>query len=540
MPIMRNTYQFTTVRKILLILLGAVLFAAAFPNPLVTEGLPLLAWVAFIPVFLVARNSSLPGSALWGALYALGAYGLFNYWLTTFNPLAGLIVSGIYALYFALLFPLLTIAYRLFPRHGFVLQWLLWLAYEYLRTLGFLGYPYGISGYTQWRMIPLIQIADLAGVWGVSALVVFPSAYLAGALQDGPASCGVFLRRHRIPALCWGLALAFVLLYGSMNQVDYSTAPKKNIALIQNNSDPWIGGLETYRENFYTLRRLSDEALAGPQKPDLVVWPETAFIPRIYWHSVYRDDQQSYALVKELMDYLESTSVPFLIGNDDGRKEVNEQGEYERVDYNATLLYEGSQERGLYRKMHLVPFTENFPYKKQFPRIYAALLAADTHLWKPGDTPTVFQTAGFMFSTPICFEDSFGYISRRFVRAGAEVIVNVTNDAWAKSLSAQMQHLTMAVFRAVENRRSMVRASASGQTCAIDPNGRVTAMAPPFAQSQITVVVPVYTEKNTGYTVYGDIFGILPVIAVVVLLVIGGVSQIGLRLKPFRGSELSH
>jgi len=158
--------------------------------------------------------------------------------------------------------------------------------------------------------------------------------------------------------------------------------------------------------------------------------------------------------------------------------------------------------------MHLVPFTEHFPYEKQFPAIYRALKAADTHFWKKGTEPTVFTASGINFSTPICFEDSFGYISRRFVGNGADLLVNLTNDAWAKSLSAQMQHLGMAVFRAVENRRSMVRATASGQTCAIDPNGRITAMADPFIENQITVDIPIYNRRNTMYTRYGDYLGL--------------------------------
>lgn len=494
-------------QKIAAILAAALLFAGAFPNPLFLGGFPIVAWIAFVPVFWVARNSSLAGSALWGIAYAMSAYGFYNYWLSVFHPLAGTIVGVIYAAYFAILFPLLTISYRLFPKRGYVVQWLLWLSYEYLRTLGFLGYPYGIIGYSQWRMTFLIQIAEIVGVWGISALVVFPSAFIAAALQGGYRNTWKFLKSEKYTILVWGAATACSLAYGLISPVDYSASPKKRIALVQNNSDPWRGGIAAYRENFLTLKRLSDVALAAEKKPDLVVWSETAFVPRIFWHSTYRDDPESYILVKELLDYLARQRTPFVIGNDDGRKEATPAGNWERVDYNAVLLYVQGQERGVYRKMHLVPFTEHFPYERQFPAIYRALKAADTHFWKKGTDPTVFTIDGFKFSTPICFEDTFGYISRRFVSNGADLLVNVTNDAWAKSLSAQNQHLGMAVFRAVENRRTMVRATASGQTCAIDPNGRIIEMADPFIETQLTVEVPIYNHRKTIYTRYGDYLG---------------------------------
>jgi apolipoprotein N-acyltransferase len=261
-----------------------------------------------------------------------------------------------------------------------------------------------------------------------------------------------------------------------------------------------------YRRDLTALIQLSNEALAGNPKPQLVVWPETAFIPRIYWHSTYREDQNIWLIVKELLDYLAVQDVPFLIGNDDGRmdpvKNPNAK-EKHRIDYNAAMLFENGVNTDIYHKLHLVPFTEHFPYKKQFPFIYNALLKADTYFWEKGDKKTVFSTAGLKFSAPICFEDSFGYLSRGFVLEGAELLINLTNDAWANSLSSQYQHMGMAVFRAVENSRSLVRSTVSGQTCAIDPAGRIIAEAPAFKEAWLNVSVPI-SKKTTIYTLYGD------------------------------------
>jgi apolipoprotein N-acyltransferase len=513
-------------------LLGALLFAGAFPNPAFPGGLPFLGWIACVPVFWLLYRVKTGGAVLWGALYGYTAYRLFNYWLSDFHPLAGLIVDTLYLGWFALLFPLLRLAVVLFPRRGYILQCLLWMSFEYLRTLGFLGYPYGITGYSQWSRIPLIQIAAVFGVWGVSALVIFPSAWIAAVFRGefprrrpGPGELRELFRREGLPALVWAAALGGALVYGFLAPPDYSDAPRARIALIQHNTDPWRGGIAAYRQNYEVLRRLSDEALREGPRPDLVVWSETAFVPRIYWHNTFRDDPDSWALVRRLLEYLAEREVPFVIGNDDARRELNPEGRWERVDYNAVLLFEGGEITRLYRKLRLVPFTEHFPYKKQLPWIYEALEKADTHFWKKGEEAVVFETGGIKFSSPICFEDSFGYLSREFARNGAELIVNLSNDAWSGSLPAQMQHLSMAVFRAVENRRAMVRSTASGQTCGIDPAGRILAMAEPFTEAWLTVEVPLLRGESL-YTRYGDFLPRICIILGIILLILGTVSYI--------------
>lgn len=518
--------------KIAAVASAVFLFSASFPNLLFKNGLPFLAWIAYVPVFWLARTASWKTVALWGGFYGYAAYAVFNYWLSGFNPLAGLIVSSIYFVYLALLFIALKASYSFFPQKGYLVQWLAWMAFEYLRTLGFVGYAYGITGYSQWAFLPLIQCASVFGVWGVSALVVFPSAYLAAAFNDGPRGFRSFVAKNWMPACSWAVAVVSALAFGLASPVELAESPTRRFALVQNNADPWQGGAAVYRQNLEVLKRLSDEALSGEVPPDIVVWSETAFVPRIYWHKTYRDDPESYGIVKDLLDYLASKDVPFVIGTDDGRLEPDQDGNWERVDYNAVMLFESGEEKAVYRKLHLVPFTEHFPYEKQLPAVHKALVEADTHFWKKGTEATVFQAAGMRFSTPICFEDTFGYLSRRFVSNGADVIVNLTNDAWAKSLPSQMQHAAMAVFRAVENRRSVVRATASGQTWAIDPNGRILAEAPPFKEAQLTVDVPVNVGPHTPYTRFGDVWAIGFVVAAAVCLAAGAVRRIDRAVAP--------
>jgi apolipoprotein N-acyltransferase len=255
--------------------LSSLLFAASHPNPLVPGGLPFLAWIAYGPVFWLLYRVSLGASAFWGALYGYSASALFNYWLGDFHPLAGLIVNTLSLGYFLLLFPLLKTAILLFPRRAYILQWCLWMGFEYLKTVGFLGYPYGITGYTQWSLVPLIGIAAVVGVWGVSALVVFPSAFLAALFRELPGGrtaprLRAVLRREAVPAALWLAALGGALVYGALVPAEYPDRPSVRVALIQHNTDPWKPSkaptfkqvMEEYQNDFRILCRLSGEALS--------------------------------------------------------------------------------------------------------------------------------------------------------------------------------------------------------------------------------------------------------------------------------------
>jgi apolipoprotein N-acyltransferase len=120
----------------------------------------------------------------------------------------------------------------------------------------------------------------------------------------------------------------------------------------------------------------------------------------------------------------------------------------------------------------------------------------------------VFPLEDWRFAVLICFEDGFGYLAREQARQGAQILVNMTNDSWGRSFSCQMQHLAMSVFRAVENRRAVARAATSGQTCVIDPNGRIVRMGKPFTALSFTADAPL-ASNETFYTRHGDYFPIV-------------------------------
>ena len=522
-----------TAINIGLVVLGALLFALGFPNFIADWGWAPLAWISLVPVVLLVRRINWYFSPLWGAVYGYGTYALFNFWLATFNPVSFVLVPAIYAGYFFMLFPLLSLADKSFKRWGWLAQWLLWALFEVLRTKGFLAYSYGVIGYSQYGWRSLIAIADVFGIMGVSMIVSFPSFLLGGYLlqagflkrstvpsgieSESLNSRTVKALRWRIPALTFLGVLLTVNIYGIATRVDYSDSPRWRPALIQHNMNTWLEGIEVWRR---ALGLLIDESKAALQSnPDAIIWSETAFVPSIAWHSKYRQERQKVELINRLESFLSNVDIPLLTGNNDGVMRIGQ-----RKDYNAVLLMDKGSIVERYRKIHLVPFSEHFPYAEIFPRLMEYIQSQGTPLYLSGSEYTVFDLGkwnGPKLSPLICFEDTFGYLSRGFVREGAEVLVNVTNDSWSPEPACAIQHATMAIFRAVENRRSMVRATNSGLSSVIDPNGKIIQKLDNNIQGHLIAEVPVYTERNTLYTRYGDWFEKLIIALGIAVLGIG-------------------
>jgi apolipoprotein N-acyltransferase len=500
------------------LVLSAALFALSFPNFFNKWGFFPLAFIAITPVFIVVHRSNWIAIPFYGLFYGFVSYALFNFWLVSWHPLAIFIVPNIYASYFLIVLPVLKIIDTTFPVYGFLLQPLVWLTYEYLRTLGFLGYCYGIIGYSQYQFGPLIQIASITGVWGVSLIVIFPSVFLGNSLKEGWKSARRFILQHRYYALGYGCVFGLIIIFGLTMQPALKDVKNWRVALIQQNVDPWKGGDVAYEKSLNICLKLSQEALM--KIPDIIVWSETSFVPGIRWYTKYQNNLKRWSLVRKLIDFLSTQSVPYVIGNNDAEKRILTNGKDIRVDYNATLLYQDGVLKDVYRKLRLVPFSEHFPYRGVLNWMYELLLAADIHFYGEGDKYTIFNDGNVKFATPICFEDTFGYLNREFVRKGAQVLVNMTNDSWSFSVESEMQHMSMAVFRAVENRRSVVRSANGGITCVIDPMGRIQDMLEPFKASYLISNVPIYLKERTVYTSLGDWLAYFACLTVVISLVL--------------------
>ena len=488
-----------------LLALSSLVFSLAFPSFLNDWGIPFLAWFSLIPVFVVIHRIGWLKTVLYGMFYGFVTYRILNFWLEIFNPLSYVVVPIIYAGFFALFFPLFKWADKKVPRFSWLLQTLFWLFYEVVRTKGFIGYSYGIIGYTQYRFLSLIGISDITGVLGVSALVVIPSAYIAWVINYKKPGEIFTLKTFR-PVIIYAALFLAVNLYGILSRVDYSESPVWRTTLIQHNEDAWRSNLEQYKKSYESLRRLSAEAIEK-DSPDVVIWPETSFVPSVEWHERYREEKEKLVLIKKLRVFLKESGTDFIIGNNDSR-----MVDGERKSWNAALLFEDGEITDRYHKLHLVPFGEYFAYENLFPRFEAYMQSQGATRYEHGDEWTVMEQGGVGFSAMICYEDVFPYLARGFAREGAEVFVNITNDAWSPSPACCMQHGSMAVFRSVENRRSMVRSTCSGFTAVISPNGEILSHLEPFTEGYLTYDTPVYTGRTTLFTRLGEWFDVLVVI----------------------------
>lgn len=438
------------------------------------------------------------------------------------------------------------------------MQFFIICGYEYIKTLGFFGISYGVTAYTQWKFIYLIQICSLAGLFGLNLIVIFPSAFLYSIIYKSKeknrllnsvdsarkshisayvlkekALAVISLRLTTVCGLIWLMIFISSLIYGFSILKDNPKYEEVTVAAIQNNESPWKNGIEEYSRNVKNLIQLTEEAQSLSTDIDFIIWPETAVAPSIIYNYDYGTDVRRFMLISQLLNFIDENNAVFVIGNS---HEVDFKGA-EKIRYNSALVFESAKnvhppEPGIYSKIKLVPFTESFPMKHVFPMLYVKLLNGNSHMWEKGDEYTVFDYRGLKFSTPICFEDTFSTICRKMVLNGSRCFFNLSNDSWSNSIPCQRQHLAMAVFRSVENRVPTVRSTASGVTCIINQNGRIIKSAPEFCQAYVIGKIPVLKEyRQTFFTKTGDIAGMMAVGLSLLILIIQSITVIIKKIK---------
>ena len=513
------------VLRIALTALSAFIASLAFPGKYIENGLPFLAFFYLVPVFWITYTSSYRTVWFYGLEYGFLFYYFYNYWLATFHPLAILIAPVLECIQYAVLFTVMRASRNLFRKHYALGAWLFYNAYLYLTQQGFLAYPYGNLTSAVYEYTSLIQIVSITGIWGLGAVMTLPQSLAADCITDWKN------RRKRNLLIVSVIILLVVWITGFFMKTYYDNRKPETtvkVAAVQHSADTWQGGYSTYKANFETLVSLTEEAME--ENPDMVVWSETAFVPSVSWHQTYNVNITTLRLVERFVEFGKNLSVPLITGNPEGvikDKDFNpvlENGEWNWKTYNTVIYFADGEVKGTYRKQHLVPFTEYFPYEKQFPHLYALLKANDYKWWEKGDEATVFEYNGIRFSTPICFEDTFGYLSAEFVENGADMIINLSNDYWSRSVQAERQHFQLAVFRAVENRRPLLRSTNSGITALVLPSGEIVNELEPFTQSWGIYEIPVGQKDGlTFYTRHPDLFGKL-FVAFVVLAAAYGVT----------------
>lgn len=463
------------LRKIIAPTISAFLLILAFPR----FNLQLLAWIALIPLFFALEDKNPKQRFITGYAFGIIFFSGILYWLVNVSWPGAIIVVLISASFLAIF----TLFYKPQALYAFISVPAAWAAAEYLRTHFFTGFPWALLGYSQSSNLPVIQIANITGPYGVSFLVVLANFVIYLAIKkNAKKSCILFAAF---------VLFAAVLAYGQNELRRAYPAQNLKIAVIQGNIPQSVKWDPRYRDFIIDkYAALSKKALA--ESLSLVIWPETS-VPG------YLEDEAD--LKNKVANLAASGGAHFFVGNlrDKGSKFFN----------SATFISDEGKILESYHKIHLVPFGEFVPFGDKFHWM-RNLIDKPIGDFNRGSEFTVFKLKAHKFSGLICFEDIFPGLARKFVKNGANFLVNITNDAWFGRTSAAYQHAQGSIFRAVENRVPVVRAANTGLSCIISHTGEVLArvgsgdgelFVDGFVVETITPI-----SARTFYTRFGDVF----------------------------------
>ena len=502
------------VRLILLAATTGILLPYCFPR----YDLGLLAWVALIPLHIALDGLSRRRQAFWLGWLAgiICSTGIMSWVVTAMNtygkvPLVFsygimLLLTAYLGLYVGIYSAGVVWFRMLMPRYGLFAAPCLWVTLELLRTYVLSGLPWSLLGYSQYRQLDVIQIADHLGVYGVSFLIVLSNVALAELyLWLMPLFRG--FRPARLPwelvttaAMLVSLSWAYSTSLIASETMEHSKATLQ-VGVVQPNIDQAVKWDQAFREE--TLRRYDRLTESFGYGVDLVVWPEAA-TPFIY------EREPVYQL--QLVAMANRASAPLLFGSPAVRFDQ------ERKPFllnSAYLLSPDGELLGRYDKQHLVPFGEYIPLKSSL-LFFLEKMVEGIGDFQAGPGPTIlsFQlkesdgvapARRVKFGVVICYEVIFPDLVRRIAGSGAEFLVTITNDAWFGDSSAPAQHFSMVVFRSVENHLAFARAANTGISGFIDPFGRIIVASPTFTQTALQAEIPVRQTK-TFYSRHGDVF----------------------------------
>ena len=482
------------VETLLLALVSGFLLTASFPP----GPFSFLAWFALVPLLKSIENATPSVALRLGFVAGLAHYLTLVYWV--------IIVMGHYghlplpvSIGILILF---SVYLSIFPA---VFAWgasligksflgslkvaALWVALEFVRANILTGFPWCLLGHTQYRNLEAIQVADLVGAYGTSFAIVLSSALIYRLVLESDRK--PLKLEAPIVVLTLALALGYGVYRTSTSDSSMSGSSVK-IAVVQGNIDQSIKWNPAYQEKTVQIyRNLTLQARAFG--PDLVVWPETA-VPLFF--------QDGESLARSVLLTGREAGAHMIFGSPAYRRERGSVSFYNR----AYLTSPAAEILGSYDKIHLVPFGEYVPMKRFLPFVQRLVVSAGDFLAGDKAAPLLFPDAPA--GVLICFESIFPDLGRAMTEKGAKILVNLTNDAWYGMSSAPFQHFSMAVFRAVENRRPVVRAANTGISAFILPSGKIVDQSPLFTEALLTGELPLPDSGLTLYTRYGDFFAV--------------------------------
>jgi apolipoprotein N-acyltransferase len=520
-------------RLLLLACASGLLYPLSFP----AFDLGILAWFALVPLHIAVEYGSPARAFRAGWLAGTLAFTGSMFWVITAMNMYGkvplpvavlimLLLTVYLGLYVAVYAGGLSWIRLTFPTLGFLPAPFLWVTLELIRTYFLSGLPWALLGYSQYQWLPIIQLADHFGVYGVSFLLVLVNAALAETIiWSIKAYRGFQIRAFPWPsfvAAAGGLGVA--LLYGTtlMNAADHTPGRTMSIGVVQPNVEQAQKWDVAFRRE--TMERY-DRLTAGlGDDLDLIVWPEAA-TPFVF------ELEPQYRLL--VTDIARRAGAPLLFGSPALRRYPD--GKPFLLN-SAYLLATDGQILGRYDKQHLVPFGEYIPFHHSLLFFLDKLVegigdfeagpGSTLLMYKPREKAPPMAAAATVpdihvkFGVVICYEVIFPNLVRQFAANGADFMVTITNDAWFGSSSAPYQHFGMVVFRAVENRVAFARAANTGISGFIDPYGHVSQQSSIFTQETLRQTISV-GHQQTFYAQYGDLFAYACAILTALLCLMG-------------------
>jgi apolipoprotein N-acyltransferase len=504
---------------------SGVLLACSFP-PL---GWSLAGWLALVPLFYAIDGERPLRVFRLGWLAGLVFFALIFQWvpgtidrtvssglLPSLGPL--LLLSLVLGLYLGMF----AVGLRFFEshvlRHGLIFAPVWWVALEWSRAEAILPCPWEILGYSQAENLTVVQIVDMTGIYGVSALIVAVNHVLYDAVAR---RAGWQTRLGIVAALCLA-----VHLYGVARMAEVAAErPERTvrIGLVQPAIDPHEKWDWTRLQAVMEVQEdLARQAVAGGA--ELAVWPE-ASAPFVFAsNEFYSLDPERFAqdrrLREDLLDFVRALGRPLLLGSPALVRRDLGRGEVWRSLNRSLLIEPTAAVPTHYDKMILVPFGEYVPWRRVL--FFVDKLVPGIGDFEPGTEAVLFPIGHARFAVLVCYEAIFPDFVRRFVDRGASLLVNQTNDAWFGDSAAPAQHLAMASIRAIENRTPLVRVANTGISAVVDPDGRARGEMPLGERGFRVVEVGIGGRASSFYTRHGDVFALAAALAAVLLLLYAG------------------
>ncbi len=547
---------------------SGLLLALGIPNELFLLGNPFYAFISLIPYYIAIKHcKSYRQAFLLGFLQSITTHLCSSFWLAYFKDFAIFTLGasalgtaaqgGIMALFMYLPFSRKennedSLLKPFYKHSAFRILYFtcMYTLYEWVKSTGFIGYPWGTVSSAMYRWHSLTQIAAITGTYGITFLTVLFDSITAEAFENYYHSFRILGSNARIEdrlpffestfnmARVFALLFTITLLWGSY-EYNKPRTPDKTLTtvLVQQNCDPWQldSDDETVTNSINLSQEKIDELDKLGKKAQLVVWSEGSLIRTLPGALDYYEWEPQPL---SLSDFISKNKVPLLTGATYKKNIYDENHEniLSTKYFNAAAMFDSEANfRGFYGKLHLVPFAESIPgidnpiIKTLFSKVVGISAG-----WTQGEQLTYFELPASYYNlatiprvnninisipyditenqkeplvriaSPICFDDAFTDVIRPMFLNGAELFINLTDDSWSRKKSSEYQHFCIASYRAIEYRSTFVRSTNAGYSAVISPNGSILADQPLFEESSLGVEVPVYKRVITPYARFGN------------------------------------